>query len=66
MPIKINSPLFRFSLFAWIIFILVFIIENINGRFWLNDFKVYYDAADAMTHGAAILRDPFRARFRDL
>lgn len=26
-------------------FLLAMIIENINGRFWLNDFKVYYSAS---------------------
>jgi len=51
VPIKFNSPVIRFSLFAWIIFILIFTIEHINGRFWLNDFRVYYGAADAMIHG---------------
>jgi hypothetical protein len=50
VPIKFNSPVTRFSLFAWILFILIFTIENINGRFWLNDFRVYYSAAGAMMH----------------
>lgn len=59
MPIKFNSPVIRFSLFAWIVFILIFTIENINGRFWLNDFRVYYGAADAMVHGQPFYGIPF-------
>ena len=31
--------------------LLIFVLENINGRFWLSDFQVYYSAAKALrTH----------------
>lgn len=30
---------------------LLFIIEHVNGRFWLNDFRVYYGAANALLAG---------------
>ncbi len=43
-----------FVIFAIVIFLLIFISENINGRFWLNDFKVYYSAAQALTHGTQV------------
>jgi hypothetical protein len=31
-----------FVVFALFIFIVIFALENLNNRFWLNDFKVYY------------------------
>lgn len=34
--------------------LLMFTLENINGRFWLNDFKVMYQAADAYLHGKTV------------
>jgi hypothetical protein len=40
-----------FVLFSLSFFILIFALENINGRFWLNDFKVYYLAAKALLSG---------------
>jgi hypothetical protein len=40
-----------FVLFSLSFFILIFTLENINGRFWLNDFKVYYLAAKALLAG---------------
>ena len=39
-------------LYLSVAFILVFfIVENINGRFWLNDFRVYYGASEAFLNG---------------
>ena len=43
-----------FVIFSTLFFILSFIIENINGRFWLNDFKVYYLAAQALLEGKEV------------
>ncbi len=43
-----------FVIFSTLFFILSFIIENINGRFWLNDFKVYYLAAQALLEGKQV------------
>jgi hypothetical protein len=43
-----------FALFAGIIFLLIFTVENINGRFWLNDFKVYYEAAKAFINNTPV------------
>ncbi len=42
--------LFLFGLFV----ILFFIMQNINSRFWLNDFKVYYSATKAFLHGEQV------------
>lgn len=44
----------RFSVFAFLFVLAVFIIEKINDRFWLNDFKVYYDACVAFFNGAPV------------
>jgi hypothetical protein len=40
-----------FLLFSSLILLLIFAIENLNHRFWLNDFKVYYEAANALRQG---------------
>lgn len=40
-------------------FIAVFVIEHINGRFWLNDFKVYYSAAQALLNGTQVYGQSF-------
>ena len=37
----------KFIIFSASILIAIFIVENINHRFWLNDFKVYYGAVQA-------------------
>src|SRR5690348_10815828 len=48
-----NLPL-KFLIFATTLLVLIFTIENINHRFWLNDFKVYYGAAQALMHGEQV------------
>src|SRR5690242_14024338 len=48
-----------FIVFATVIFAAVFAIEKINGRFWLNDFKVYYSAAQALVNGQQVYGVPF-------
>ncbi|MBK5284982.1 MAG: DUF2029 domain-containing protein, partial [Bacteroidia bacterium] len=50
---------FGFIVFASLLFCIIFFIEKINGRFWLNDFKVYYSAAQAFLHGEKIYGTPF-------
>jgi len=45
-----------------IIFLLVLaalVLEIANGRFWLNDFRVYYSAADALLHDRRVYGVPF-------
>src|SRR5689334_6280905 len=48
-----NKP-FRFILFASLLLAAIFTIENINHRFWLNDFKVYYGAAQSLMAGTPL------------
>jgi hypothetical protein len=48
-----------FVFFSLSFFILIFILENVNGRFWLNDFKVYYLAAKALLEGKQVYGTPF-------
>jgi hypothetical protein len=48
-----------FIVFASIFFISIFILENINHRFWLNDFKVYYLAAKSLLLGKQVYGLPF-------
>jgi len=45
---------YKFIITALIICGAIFTVENINGRFWLNDFKVYYLAAKALFNGNPI------------
>lgn len=49
----------RFILFGAFICLAIFVVEHINGRFNLNDFKVYYYAAEALTHGEKVYGLPF-------
>ncbi|MBK9194937.1 MAG: DUF2029 domain-containing protein [Flavobacteriales bacterium] len=37
----------------------MFVLEHLNGRFWLNDFRVYWSAADALLHGQQVYGLPF-------
>ncbi len=48
----------KFILISLLIFIAIYLLENINHRFWLNDFKVYYSAAKALIHGEQIYGIP--------
>ena len=50
---KKNLPV-KFMGFAATLLLLIFIVENINGRFWLNDFKVYCGGALAFLHGEPV------------
>lgn len=59
MMLRGKNQSYPFIVFASVIFIAIFIIENINGRFWLNDFKVYYSAAQAFLNGEKIYGVPF-------
>jgi hypothetical protein len=48
-----------FLLIVSLLFLAIYLIENINGRFWLNDFKVYYSAADALKNGKTVYGESF-------
>ncbi|HEX2617719.1 MAG TPA: glycosyltransferase family 87 protein [Flavobacteriales bacterium] len=43
-----------FIIVAALLLLATLVLEHVNGRFWLNDFRVYYMAADAMRHGQPI------------
>jgi hypothetical protein len=44
----------RFTIIFGAISLLLFVLEHINGRFWLNDFRVYYGAGEALLNGAPL------------
>ncbi len=48
-----NLPV-KFILFASLLLVAIFTVENINHRFWLNDFRVYYGAAQALLDGKPV------------
>ncbi|MFM2225217.1 MAG: hypothetical protein RJA07_1419 [Bacteroidota bacterium] len=48
----INRNKINYILFAFLLIMLV--LEIINQRFWLNDFKVYFNAADNFKNGKPI------------
>src|SRR5688500_11896258 len=48
-----------FVLLACFIFIVIFTVENINARFWLNDFEVYYRAAKSFVKGTQVYGVPY-------
>lgn len=35
------------------------VLDHINGRFWLSDFRVYYNAADNLRHGLPVYNEVF-------
>ena len=41
----------RYTIVFAAVALLLFILEQVNGRFWLNDFRVYYDSAQSLLHG---------------
>lgn len=41
----------RFTIVFGVLLLALFVIEHINGRFWLNDFRVYYGAGEALLKG---------------
>ncbi len=41
----------RFSIILIALTALLLCLDLVNGRFWLNDFRVYYEAANALRHG---------------
>ncbi|MBZ0206703.1 MAG: DUF2029 domain-containing protein [Flavobacteriales bacterium] len=56
-------PLLRrlrpFFIIAALLVLASLALEHINGRFWLNDFRVYYMAADNMRHGLPVYGEVF-------
>ncbi len=54
-----HSPSDRFSIIVPLIALVLFVLEQVNGRFWLNDLRVYYDAALAMRSGSTVYGEAF-------
>lgn len=52
-------PPWKFIFFASLIFIADFVLENVNHKFLLNDFKVYYGAATAIASGKQVYNVAF-------
>lgn len=52
-------PLRPFYLVAAMLVLAALVLEHVNGRFWLNDFRVYYMAADNMRHELPIYGEVF-------
>lgn len=48
-----------FSIFFVLLFLAIYVVENINGRFWLSDFNVYYGASEALLKKEPVYGLPF-------
>jgi len=48
-----------FVLFTIVLLVAALALEVSNGRFWLNDLRVYYMAADNMRHGMPVYNEVF-------
>jgi hypothetical protein len=59
MPDRHFSVPWKFICFSILFFMTVFIFEGINQRLWLNDFRVYYSAAQAFLDGQPVYGRPF-------
>ncbi|MGA3013616.1 MAG: glycosyltransferase 87 family protein [Bacteroidales bacterium] len=54
-----DKPLIGFGLFVLVICLANIILNNVNHRFWLTDFNVYYAAAKNLTNGSAVYLQAF-------
>lgn len=48
-----------FLIFASLLLLASLVLEHVNDRFWLNDLRVYYMAADHLRHGLPIYGETF-------
>ncbi len=53
MSAKKKLP-YKFILFSAAVLIAIFVLEKINHRFWLNDFKVYYGGAQSLMNNKQV------------
>lgn len=49
----------RFAIIVTILFLILLVLQNINGRFWMNDFKVFYMAAKSFVAGDPVYLQQF-------
>lgn len=54
-----NNQTKLFTAIALLLITAILIVEKINGRFWLNDFKVFYSAAEALLNNEQVYGKPF-------
>ncbi|NOU48154.1 MAG: DUF2029 domain-containing protein [Bacteroidales bacterium] len=57
IPIN-NKTTLSFIVFSFLFFLAFFILQNINHRFQLHDFKVYYLASNAFLYGDQVYNIP--------
>jgi hypothetical protein len=53
-----SRPAGRYVILFGAFAVLLFIVEHINGRAWMHDFRVYWGAAQALLHGEAVYGVP--------
>jgi hypothetical protein len=51
--------LLPFFLIATLLVLASLVLDHVNGRFWVNDFRVYYMAADNLRHGQPVYGQVF-------
>ncbi len=56
---EIDRSIKYFIFISLLLFTAILIVEKINGRFWLNDFKVFYEAAKALLANEKVYGIPF-------
>ena len=56
---KVSITTSVFILVLMLFFAGFFILQNINGRFWLHDFEVYYSASNALADGGQVYGKAF-------
>lgn len=49
----------RFAIIVTSLFLILLVLQNINGRFWMNDFKVFYLAAKSFLQGEPVYHQQF-------
>lgn len=54
-----SKPGQRFVIVFGLLAVLLFVVEQANGRGWMNDFRVYWGAANALLHGETVYGVPF-------
>ncbi len=54
-----DKPLMGFGLIVIAVCLANFILNNVNGRFWLSDFNVYYTAAKNLISGGPVYLHAF-------
>ncbi len=55
----LNKSENRFVIIVTLLFLILLVFQNINGRFWMNDFKVFYLAAKSFVNGETVYMQPY-------